>query len=201
MLLDAITGKIREIIDYVKFSIYVKILAMKYLIIVLVMVLTACNFQEGNTSEGVKEAEVTTYYFIRHAEKDTVNPDNEDPDLTAVGIERAQKWAEVFKDVEFDLIFSSNYKRTLNTAKPIAKSQNREIDIFNTEKLNDEDFQQKTNGKTVLVVGHSNLNPEFVNYIIQEEKYEYLDEMEYGSLFIAIVHPDGMRTSEVLYFN
>lgn len=201
MLLDAITGKIREIIDYVKFSIYVKILAMKYLIIVLVMVLTACNFQEGNTSEGVKEAEVTTYYFIRHAEKDTVNPDNEDPDLTAVGIERAQKWAEVFKDVEFDLIFSSNYKRTLNTAKPIAKSQNREIDIFNTEKLNDEDFQQKTNGKTVLVVGHSNLNPEFVNYIIQEEKYEDLDEMEYGSLFIAIVHPDGMRTSEVLYFN
>lgn len=174
---------------------------MRYLIFFSLLILTACNFQEKNTSEGVKGAEVTTYYFIRHAEKDTLNPDNEDPDLTEVGIRRAEQWAEVFRDVEFDLIFSSNYKRTLNTAKPIANSQDKKIDFFNTEKLNDEDFQQKTKGKTVLVVGHSNLNPEFVNYIIQEEKYEDLDEMEYGSLFIAIIHPDGTRTSEVLYFN
>lgn len=174
---------------------------MKYLILFSVLMLTTCNFQKEDTSEEVKDAEVTTYYFIRHAEKDTQNPDNEDPELTEAGIERAQKWAEAFREVEFDLIFSSNYKRTLNTAKPIADSQEKEIEFFNTEKLNDEGFQQKTKGKTVLVVGHSNLNPEFVNYIIQEEKYEDLDEKEYGSLFIAIIHPDGSRTSEVLYFN
>ncbi len=174
---------------------------MRYLLLFSLIIITACNFQKEDTSEEMKDPEVTTYYFIRHAEKDTLNPDDKDPELTAAGVERAQKWAKVFRDLEFDLIFSSNYKRTLNTAKPIAESQEKEIDFFNTEKLNDEDFQQKTKGKTVLVVGHSNLNPEFVNYIIQEEKYEDLDETEYGSLFIAVIHPDGTRTSEVLYFN
>lgn len=174
---------------------------MRYLILLSLIIFAGCNSQKKDTSEKIKDSETTTYYFIRHAEKDTLNPDNEDPELTQAGVERAKKWAEVFRDVEFDLIFSSNYNRTLNTAKPIASSQEKEIEFFNTEKLNDEDFQQKTKGKTVLVVGHSNLNPEFVNYIIQEEKYEDLDEMEYGSLFIAIIHPEGSRTSEVLYFN
>ncbi|MGM0932494.1 MAG: SixA phosphatase family protein [Bacteroidota bacterium] len=174
---------------------------MKYLLLFSLIIITACNFQKENTSVEMKDTEVTTYYFIRHAEKDTLNPDNKDPELTEAGVERARKWVEVFRDVDFDLIFSSNYKRTLNTAKPIAASQDKEIDFFNTEKLNDQNFQKKTKGKTVLVVGHSNLNPEFVNYIIQEEKYEDLDEMEYGSLFIAVIHPDGTRTSEVLYFN
>ena len=174
---------------------------MKYLLLFSLIIITACNFQKEDTSVKMKDSEVTTYYFIRHAEKDTLNPDNEDPELTETGVERARKWAEVFRDIEFDLIFSSKYKRTLNTAKPIAASQDKEINFFNTEKLNDEDFQQKTKGKTVLVVGHSNLNPEFVNYIIQEKKYEDLDEREYGSLFIAVIHPDGTRTSEVLYFN
>ncbi|WP_081211486.1 phosphoglycerate mutase family protein [Salegentibacter sediminis] len=174
---------------------------MKYLLLFSLILIAGCNFQKEKPSEEMKDPKVTTYYFIRHAEKDTLNPENKDPELTEEGVERAQKWAEVFRDVEFDLIFSSNYKRTLNTAKPIADSQAKEIDFYNTEKLNDEDFQQKTKGKTVLVVGHSNLNPEFVNYIIEQEKYEDLDEKEYGSLFIAVIHPDGTRTSEVLYFN
>ena len=174
---------------------------MRHLILLSLLILAGCNSQQKDTSEKIKDSEVTTYYFIRHAEKDTLNPDNKDPELTAAGVDRAQKWAEVFKDIDFDLIYSSNYKRTLNTAKPIAASQDKEINFFNTDKLNDEGFQQQTKGKTVLVVGHSNLNPEFVNYIIQEKKYENLDETEYGSLFIAVIHPDGTRTSEVLYFN
>ena len=174
---------------------------MKYLLLFSVVLVTACNFQNEKSIEKTEDPEVTTYYFIRHAEKDTLDPKNEDPELTKAGEERAQKWAEVFRDVDFDLIYSSNYKRTRNTAKPIAASQNKEIDFFNTEKLNDKNFQQKTKGKTVLVVGHSNLNPEFVNYIIKEDKYEDLDEKVYGSLFIATIHPDGSRSAEVLYID
>ncbi|MGY5850246.1 SixA phosphatase family protein [Salegentibacter sp. F14] len=174
---------------------------MKHILLLLLLLLSGCQFKKEDASQQRKASQVTTYYFIRHAEKDTLNPQNDDPELTQAGRARARQWAEVFKAVDFDLIFSSNYQRTLNTARPIAESQDKKIEFFNTEKLNDKDFQQKTKGKTVLVVGHSNLNPEFVNYIIGQNKYEDIDEMEYGSLFIVVIHPEGTRTSEVLYFN
>ena len=175
---------------------------MRILLILSLIFLTACNNieKEDRSFEGKTEA-LTTYYFIRHAEKDTLDKENKDPELTDKGIARAENWAEIFKEVDFDLIYSSDYKRTRNTAKPIASEKGKEISFFNTQKLNDKEFQEKTRGKKVLVVGHSNLNPEFVNYILQQEKYEELDESVYGSLFIVHILPDGSRTSEVLYID
>lgn len=180
---------------------------MKYTLFILSLVfLTSCNFGDKEPEEIIEDArdpseEITTYYFIRHAEKDTTETKNEDPDLTEAGLKRSQNWVKTFQDIDFDLIYSSDYKRTVNTAKPIAESKNKEIKFFNTEKLNDKDFQENTKNKTVLVVGHSNLNPEWVNYILGKEKYENLDEKVYGSLFIVTIHPDGLRTSQVLYFD
>ncbi len=177
-----------------------------YLLILSLIFLSSCNFGDKNPEEIMANAkepseEITTYYFIRHAEKDTTDTTNKDPELTEAGIKRAENWVKTFKDIDFDLIYSSDYKRTINTAKPIAEAQNKEINFYNTEKLNDKDFQENTKNKTVLVVGHSNLNPEWVNYILGKKKYEDLDESVYGSLFIVTIHPDNSRTSQVLYFN
>ncbi len=36
--------------------------------------------------------DITTYYLIRHAEKERTNPSNRDPHLTAIGQERAENW-------------------------------------------------------------------------------------------------------------
>lgn len=179
---------------------------MRYFLILSLILLTSCNFGDKESEEIMEDArdpseEITTYYFIRHAEKDTTDSKNKDPELTEAGIKRAQNWVKTFKDVDFDLIYSSDYKRTLNTAKPIAESKNKEVNLFNTEKLNDKDFQKNTKNKTVLVVGHSDLNPEWVNYIIGKEKYDKLDESVYGSLFIVTIHPDDSRSEKVLYIN
>jgi phosphohistidine phosphatase SixA len=167
---------------------------MKYLLLISVLLFASCAGIKNDDS-------VTTYYFIRHAEKNTIDPANEDPELTEAGKTRAEKWAEIFREIDFDIIYSSEYIRTINTATPIADSQDKEIKYFNTQKLNDQQFQKETRGKTVLVVGHSNLNPEWVNYILKEEKYSNIPEDEYGSLFIVTIHPNGSRTSQVLYIN
>ena len=45
----------------------------------------------------------------------------------------------------------------------------------------------RTQGKTVLVVGHSNTTPQFVNKIIGEEKYPNMDDTDNGSLYIVTV--------------
>lgn len=175
----------------------------KYLLLFLPFFI-ACNSGNDQKQEDMaKESaqEVTTYYFIRHAEKDTSDPDNRDPELTEEGVARAQNWARVFKDVDFDFIYSSDYKRTRATAQAVADAQEKEVTVYDASRLNDEDFQKKTEGKRVLVVGHSDSNPKFVNYLLEEERYTYIEDSESGSLFIVSRFPDGTVTSEVLFIN
>ncbi len=184
---------------------------MEKLILIFLPFFFACNFGITETTSSKKATsmeerstgsqDITTYYFIRHAEKQTTDPNEKDPELTEQGIRRTENWTLVFKDVPFDMIYSSNYKRTISTAQRIADSQKKEIRLYDAGKLNDLDFQEKTKGKTVLVVGHSNTNPAFVNTILNEKKYNDIPDNESGSLFIVKVLPDGTKTSELLYVN
>ena len=173
---------------------------MNALFIFLISFLSLGETSEKNLEPPVQETS-TQYYFIRHAEKDGSNPQDRNPQLSEAGVDRAARWAEVFKEVEFDLIFSSNYFRTMNTAKAVADTQQKNVEIYDPRKLNDPEFQEKTKGKTVLIVGHSNTNPAFVNMLLGEKKYEDLDENNYGSLFIVTVSPTGEKTSQVLHIN
>lgn len=131
----------------------------------------------------------TTYYLIRHADKVLTNKNDRDPNLNERGKKRAQIWASVFKHIDFDLIYSSNYKRTIQTATPTAELKNLKINIYNPRKLFDEDFQKATAGKTVLVVGHSNSTPTLANKILSENKYAQIDEKIYSNLYIITVTP------------
>lgn len=144
---------------------------------------------------------MTTYYFIRHAEKEVSDPKNKDPQLTEAGMERAESWADILKAVDFDLIYSTNYLRTQKTAEAIANRQEKEIQNYHPKELYNEEFQASTKGKTVLIVGHSNTNPRFVNAILGEKFYEDLPESEYGSLYIVTIAPDGTKSHQIHYIN
>ena len=60
--------------------------------------------------------EVTTYYFIRHAEKLRVDKTDRNPNLNLKGFKRAEAWKEVFSNISFDAIYSTDYTRTKLTA-------------------------------------------------------------------------------------
>ena len=137
------------------------------------------------------QTETTTYYLIRHADKVVTNKKDRDPDLTKKGYARAEKWAQVLHDIKFDLVYSTNYKRTIETAKPTAKTNNLEINFYDPRKMFDEEFQKNTKGKTVLVVGHSNTTPFFANKILGENKYSEIDESNYTNLYIVTVTKDA----------
>ena len=140
--------------------------------------------------------ETTTYYLIRHAEKDRTDKTNKNPDLNRVGLERAIKWANRFKNVPFDAIYSTNYNRTIQTAKQTADSKSLKIIKYNPSKMYDSIFQQETKGKTVLIVGHSNTTPAFVNKILGEKKYEDIDDNNNANLYIVTISGDK-KTSVV----
>jgi len=153
---------------------------MKKLILFFAIIVFAVNVQ-------AQENETTTYYFIRHAEKVRTDKLNKNPDLTKQGKNRAENWSVVFKNVDFNIIYSTKYNRTIQTAEPTAKSKELEIQFYNPSHLYDPDFQVKTKGKTVLIVGHSNTTPLFVNDILREEKYQQIDDKNNANLYIITI--------------
>ncbi len=155
-------------------------------IVLLLAVLTlvaACK-ESGKINLAEKE-NTSVYYFIRHAEKDRSDSTNKNPSLTIQGLERANKWALFFKDKNIAAVYSTNYKRTQQTAQPIAKEQNLEIISYTTKELILEKFIANNKGKNIVIVGHSNTTPELVNSLLGEKKYEDIADSENNNVFIV----------------
>ncbi len=105
------------------------------------------------TSSACYSEEVTTYYFIRHAEKVRIDITDDNPALNYDGVKRANNWKETFSTVKLDAVYSTDYNRTKLTAKPTADSKNLPIFLYDPKDMYSESFQHKTKGKAVLVVG------------------------------------------------
>jgi len=144
--------------------------------------------------------QTTTYYLIRHAEKSRADKTNSNPNLTEIGLQRAQNWAKVFKNVTFDFIYSTNYNRTIQTAQPTALSNNLEILFYNPRELYNDEFKIQTTGKTVLIVGHSNTTPQFVNKILGIQKYSDIDDTNNANLYIVTLK-DNSKSDILLEIN
>jgi len=169
---------------------------MRYLCISLFLCISSFTSCQEAIAPVVTEEPIvtTTYYLIRHAEKDRSDPENRNPSLTEEGIARANKWATTFKEVTFDAVYSTDYARTQETATPTATQKGLEIQSYDPRKLFDENFQKATLGKTVLVVGHSNTTPSFVNAIIREDRFQDIDDSNNANLYIVTLTGDNATT-------
>jgi len=138
------------------------------------------------------EAQKTTYYFVRHAEKDTTDKENKDPQLTGEGIRRANFLATYFKDKSLDMFYSTDYSRTLQTMIPTLHQFKGNINSYTAGKdtLFDAEFWKETYGKKVLVLGHSNTSPRFMNEILSEVMYDELEENAYDIFFKMEIDKD-----------
>ena len=144
--------------------------------------------------------EVTTYYFIRHAEKLRVDKTDRNPNLNSKGFKRAEAWKEVFSNISFDAIYSTDYTRTRLTAKPTADSKNLPILIYNPRDMYSKAFQNQTKGKTILVVGHSNTTNVFANKVIGFDKYQEIKDDNNSNLYIVTL-TDKKASSVLLKIN
>lgn len=147
-----------------------------------------------------KKTEMSTYYLIRHAEKIKTDADNRNPYLNEKGLKRADNWAKYFKNIKIDAVYSTNYHRTTQTAKPTAESKNLEIIKYDPRKLYDETFRAETKGKNVLIIGHSNTTPAFANKILGEKKFQNMNENNNTSLYVVTVSGDK-KTRKVITVN
>ena len=91
---------------------------MKAKHILLLIVCFQALFSQAQIRE--TKLEETTFYFIRHAEKDRSTPNDRNPGLTEKGRLRALNWAYFFREIPLKAIYSTNYIRTTSTAQTIA---------------------------------------------------------------------------------
>ena len=161
--------------------------------------ISGCNQQPDNLKKEILLESATTLIFVRHAEKDlTVKGD---PMLTKEGLERAEYLSKFLKDIPVTAVYSSDYHRTRQTAQPTAEANGLEITIYNPREIPfhaEEIFSQHPKG-VILVVGHSNSTPNFINHILGETKVDPIDETDYSNIFI--VQASEIGTAEFMHFH
>ena len=160
-------------------------------------ILNACA-TPAQTSQDLVNSKSTTVYLVRHAEKYV--DQGRDPALTETGKQRAGKWAEILGQEPIAAVFSTDTTRTRDTAKPIAARHGLDVQLYSANDVNHRNFLAANRGRSVVVVGHSNTIPGFVNGLIQNDKYQDLDETQYSNLYI-VTEVNGVASASVLIVN
>ena len=133
----------------------------------------------------------TTMIFIRHAEKDPLT--TEDPGLSPAGQQRAAELARQLVDADVvegvDAIYSTPFRRTLETAQPVADALGLEIIRYDP---GDNEAVLATilrnhKGKIILVVGHSNTVPTLMAELGASKKAPPIAEFEYDNIYVVSI--------------
>jgi broad specificity phosphatase PhoE len=127
--------------------------------------------------------------LVRHAEREATGSD---PHLSADGRVRAKQLAAMLAAAGVDAIFTSRFRRTQETAAPVAA----QLHITPVELKDDvaaAKQQVRAAGKVVLVVGHSDTVPALIGAL--GGPAVTIGDGEFNRLFILYVN---RTTSELL---
>jgi phosphohistidine phosphatase SixA len=138
-----------------------------------------------------------TVFLVRHAERADSTPGKSptmsaDPDLSEAGRTRAEHLAQTLKDANITVIFATEFKRTQQTAAPLAKALGLTVTIVPTE--SELVTRLKTVKGNALVVGHSNTVPEIIKRLGVTTPVSIGDD-DFDNLFLVAAgpHPSVLR--------
>lgn len=147
----------------------------------LLILLSLCFISNATATD---KDDSYTLYLIRHAEKE--QDGSRDPVLTVTGKNRSQQLANWFQDKEIREIWSSDYKRTRDTVKPLLSQPGLELSIYdpgNQAALVEQLLHRQLNA---LIVGHSNTIPELAR-LLCGCLIEDMEETEHDRLIVISV--------------
>lgn len=141
---------------------------------------------------GAAQGRAQVVVLVRHAEKAEAPPD--DVALNAEGAERARALAAVLADARVDTIITTEFRRTRDTAAPLAaqlKLTPRVVPAGDDTAAHVRavaDAVRAAGGTAVLVVGHSNTVPAVIAALGGPGLAD-LCETEYAHLFVLHLAP------------
>lgn len=149
----------------------------KNILLIPILLFSSLSFSQTENEE------TTRIIIVRHAEK---SDNSKNPALSEAGKIRAEKLNKMLAEFKIDKLYSTPYTRTMQTLQPIAVSRKLEINNYDP---GDTDFAKKLiqaeKGKTIVIAGHSNTCPLLVNSLIDFQKYQDIDETDYGKIWIV----------------
>lgn len=132
-------------------------------------------------------------YFVRHFEKETSylndGRKDRDPRLTEIGQGRALNLAGLLARQPIKHVFSTDYKRTMQSALPTALALGVKVEPYNPRQLDEFSQQLSQLSEDALVVGHSNTTPYLVNILAGQNIT--LSEDDYGDIFLVKFDEQG----------
>jgi phosphohistidine phosphatase SixA len=133
-----------------------------------------------------------TVILVRHAEKMAVPPENKDPDLSPVGLVRAGELARLFGKTDISAIYVTQYKRSQQTAKPLADKLGLSVTRVDAKKTSElvKQIRSRNMGQVIFIAGHNNTVPEIIA-ALGGPQLPIIPLEEYDNLYILTVHQDG----------
>lgn len=143
---------------------------------------------------GAQAGAATTVVIVRHAEKE--DEPRADPPLSVAGEARAVALADALADARVSAILVTPYERTRATARPLAERLGivpqevpvgRDIAAHVAAVI---DAVQKSEGGTVLIVGHSNTVP-LIAAQLSGTQVSPMTEADYDPMFVIVPGSNG----------
>ncbi|MBK8346619.1 MAG: histidine phosphatase family protein [Saprospiraceae bacterium] len=181
---------------------------------IIAIILSSCKQQEHQTGingKSVKEIQsnviITTdsqkvvinedstakiFYLVRHAEKDTSI--KEDPPLTADGLARSTKIADILRGTRVDAIYSTLTLRAMFTVDSLADIKAMAILPYDNKDLKAllDNVKNSEQYNRLLIVGHSNTIPSITNTLAGRDIFtKTFEDDEYDNFVVVVLKKSG----------
>lgn len=137
-------------------------------------------------------------FFVRHAEKSDTAVDAKDPELSLAGRARAESLARILRDAEITSVYATEFKRTQQTAEPLARAIGVDVTIVPAKEIESLATRLRDTNGSALVVGHSNTVPEIVKALGVDASIA-IAEADYDNLFVVISGENTRRLLRLHY--
>ncbi len=135
----------------------------------------------------VYSAQNRNIFLVRHAEKQL--DAGKDASLTDAGVIRATNIAKLLKTKGIEAVYSTDYKRTQQTAKPLAKILKLEVQSYDPRKLKEFSEKVLSGTENILIVGHSNTTPS-LSFLLGGDSFGDIDESDYDRVYQLEYRPE-----------
>jgi phosphohistidine phosphatase SixA len=144
-----------------------------------------------SVAQGSSELGGASFVFlVRHAERAdagmaAAKMAGADPELSDAGKARAQALAAMLKDAKIAAIFTTQYKRTKDTAQPLAAATGVQAVAIDSNDAALLVAKVKAASGNIVVVGHSNTVPDVIKSLGISEPIAIADD-QFDNLFVVV---------------
>ena len=170
-----------------------RLIRRSVLMILGAAMLAACASAPAPLPVAVEAAPVTRLFLVRHAEKDA----GSDPSLTQDGAARAQALSERLADEGVTEIWSTETRRTEETAAPLAAATGLAIQAYDASTLPAFASWLLDTPGVKLVVGHSNTTDALAALVGADPGPAIDEETEFDRLYVIDIDENGIVRSRI----